>query len=125
MAYREFTDEHGVSWEVWDVQRDVTERRKTGERRRRLALPFAGEDRRQRQDRRRAAAMRSSTPPTGIRAVESRGAPGEGRGWLAFQSRHEKRRLEPIPPGWERASDIELAALCLAATSQPKRRLLE
>lgn len=125
MAYREFTDAHGVTWEVWDVQREATERRKHGERRRRLGPPFQGEDRRHRLDRRRAASMRSGTPPAGTRAVESPGAPGASRGWLAFQSRHEKRRLEPIPADWEQVTDAELRALCETAASQPLRRLLE
>ena len=127
MAYREFTDAHGVYWEVWDVQRDATERRKHGERRRRLAPPFDGEERRHRPDRRtaamRSAAMRSAS--VSANPTASPGAPGLTRGWLAFQSRHEKRRLEPIPPDWERASVAALEAWCQGAIAQPARRLLE
>ena len=118
MAYREFTDAHGVYWEVWDVQREATERRRMGERRRRLAPPFEGAERRHGLDR-RAATMRA-----GIGAATAQ-APGAARGWLAFQARHEKRRLEPIPAGWEQASVAELQAWCRGAIPQPARRLLE
>lgn len=37
---------------------------------------------------------------------------GYGRGWLTFESLVEKRRLVPIPSGWEEASNSALRALC-------------
>jgi hypothetical protein len=37
---------------------------------------------------------------------------GYGRGWLTFESLAEKRRLVPIPGGWEEASSAALRALC-------------
>ena len=37
---------------------------------------------------------------------------GYGRGWLTFESLVEKRRLVPIPSGWEEASNSTLRALC-------------
>jgi hypothetical protein len=47
-------------------------------------------------------------------------------GWLAFESHDEKRRLAPIPPGWETASEAELLALLARATLRDKpRRLIE
>ncbi|HEV3052770.1 MAG TPA: hypothetical protein VGX50_20820, partial [Longimicrobium sp.] len=36
-------------------------------------------------------------------------------GWLAFQAGTVRRRAAPIPLGWERMSDVELAALCSRA----------
>ena len=33
-------------------------------------------------------------------------------GWLAFESPIEKRRLAPIPEGWEDLDDESLAELC-------------
>jgi hypothetical protein len=49
--------------------------------------------------------------------------PGYERGWLAFQVQGDervRRRLAPIPSGWEGMSDAELAALC--ARAQPFQR---
>lgn len=36
-------------------------------------------------------------------------------GWLCFETAGEKRRLAPVPRGWERLSEIELARLCHTA----------
>ena len=33
-------------------------------------------------------------------------------GWLTFQSRHERRRLAPIPRAWEDAADARLSQMC-------------
>jgi hypothetical protein len=41
-------------------------------------------------------------------------------GWLVFESAGEKRRLHPIPPGWDAESDEQLWRHCLLA--QPVRR---
>jgi hypothetical protein len=38
-------------------------------------------------------------------------------GWLTFESASEKRRVYPIPPGWEDASDDMLRLLLRAAAS--------
>ena len=40
---------------------------------------------------------------------------GYGSGWLTFESLQEKRRLNPIPSGWEAMSETELRALCQKA----------
>jgi hypothetical protein len=37
---------------------------------------------------------------------------GHGAGWLTFESLEEKRRLIPIPAGWEDLNQQELRALC-------------
>jgi len=51
------------------------------------------------------------------RASENDGAvtPGRERGWLAFSSTLERRRLAPFPADWESATDEGLATLCAAA----------
>jgi hypothetical protein len=43
-------------------------------------------------------------------------------GWLAFESNDEKRRLTPIPDGWDRLSDRELQNLLEAAGAVAARR---
>ena len=47
---------------------------------------------------------------------------GLSRGWLAFESEHDKRRFAPIPVGWEEMSDEALESLCVRATQAPARR---
>jgi hypothetical protein len=37
---------------------------------------------------------------------------GYGAGWLTFESLDEKRRLIPIPSGWEDLGQAELRVLC-------------
>ena len=37
-------------------------------------------------------------------------------GWLCFESESEKRRLTPIPAGWETGSPGEISRLLLQAT---------
>jgi|SRR6266550_3413584 len=75
MASREFTDERGQQWTVWDVYPTLAERR-----------------------------HRNAGPPPGTRErrryVEQRLALRENmaHGWLAFEARDgERRRLAPIP----------------------------
>jgi hypothetical protein len=41
--------------------------------------------------------------------------------WLCFESASEKRRLRPIPEGWEEETNEGLAELLAAATVVPKR----
>jgi hypothetical protein len=48
------------------------------------------------------------------------------QGWLAFLSESERRRIVPIPPAWETASDAELQALLeRAEVVREARRLIE
>jgi hypothetical protein len=42
-------------------------------------------------------------------------APATGAGWLCFQSATEKRRITPVPPGWEDWPDEELLERLQAA----------
>jgi hypothetical protein len=38
--------------------------------------------------------------------------PAQSPGWLEFTADHERRRLEPLPPGWFVASDELLSRWC-------------
>ncbi len=48
-------------------------------------------------------------------------------GWLAFETKGEKRRLAPIPDAWDRLHDDALREMCNRATpiKRPPRRLAE
>jgi hypothetical protein len=48
---------------------------------------------------------------------------GLEKGWLAFASATEKRRLAPYPPTWESASIMELERLCDTARRANPTRL--
>jgi hypothetical protein len=43
-------------------------------------------------------------------------------GWLCFESQIEKRRLAPIPSGWEFREVTTLEELCHQATPVPQRK---
>jgi hypothetical protein len=43
-------------------------------------------------------------------------------GWLTFQSGSEKRRLAPVPEGWESLDGAGLEQLCQAATPAGRPR---
>ncbi len=45
--------------------------------------------------------------------------PGFEGGWLGFECDAERRRLAPVPAGWEEASDDDLRAML--ARAQPNR----
>jgi hypothetical protein len=91
MAIREFTDESGHEWVVWEVQSAFSERRH--------------------------AAHREIVAAVGERRMHESGdarvriSSHLAHGWLVFESRHERRRLTPVPPQWATLSPVELAAL--------------
>ncbi len=108
MAYRTFTDTNGVLWQVWDVIPSDAERargRRSGvERRGQDILLYKGPERRSGEDRREVHAREA--------AKRYALTPGLEQGWLVCESPHEKRRIKPIPPDWERHSDAELERIC-------------
>lgn len=104
MSYRTFVDSTGSYWQVWDSQPTKVERRLTAsDRRHSRGRPWGGTERRTGHDRRTVSQRRITL------------AQGYGRGWLTFESLSEKRRLIPIPSGWEEMSNGELRMLCQKA----------
>ena len=104
MAHRIFTDSARVTWEVWDVVPgrillEARNHRAGADRRVEQHGPPAEGERRKGGDRRATL------------------APQLRHGWLAFRNDAERRRLAPIPEGWEQASDAELERYCGAAES--------
>lgn len=111
MALRNFRDEGGGEWRVWDVVPHVLRggaERRRAERRRGGVMAYSGPERRTGADRRSGAG--------GM-------IPSMGSGWLCFENGEgAKRRLSPIPAGWDKAPDDELAGL-LNRARQVSRRL--
>lgn len=105
MGYRTFVDRRNAYWQVWDVRPERVERRSV-ERRKAAPDSYAGPERRK-TDRRKLEQKRI--------VLDS----GLGSGWLVFESKSEKRRLSPIPPEWEKATESQLRVLCERAQPVP------
>ena len=88
MTYREFLDDQGQQWEVWEIRPISIERRLNEERRR---YP-------------RLSDRRTSNVQLKIRGLHR-------DGWLTFQCGAQRRRLMPIPEHWDSSTDAELIAL--------------
>jgi hypothetical protein len=126
MGARTFVDERGTEWTVWAVHPTWAERRAQRDRR---ASGSDGETRAEteqalsehgiRGDRRSGRARRRGLTDSGPRVKIAAGLSG---GWLAFDAGGDRRRLSPIPEGWESMSDSELALLSRKAPSVPVRR---
>ena len=121
MPHRAFTDTMGTDWQVWAVTPQWADRR-SGVPRRSRSIDDPDVDppvieHRRITDRRRGL-------PDQFRRVRLAG--GLENGWLAFESSGERRRLAPIPAGWEAATERELEQLCRSATVRGTlRRLIE
>lgn len=119
MSHHRFRDETGTWWEAWDVWPTSVERRER-ERREHAALasyrqlPLGSAERRRSGERRR-----QSQPRAPVSSAFS-------SGWVVFQSPSERRRLAPVPHGWEAVGEADLRQLCRQATPTGRpRRLIE
>lgn len=95
MTHRTIRDPSGENWDVWQVEPllwDVTLGSESG-------------------------SGRADTPDIASPPMLD---PALANGWLCFESRIERRRLAPIPRGWERMTEAELHALCAWATVVPR-----
>ncbi len=92
LALREYRDLDGRAWMVWSVAAKLTSVRAGADRR--LSPSHTEEERRSLNER------RGGLPPAEWL-----------QGWLCFQTLGEKRRLMPVPQGWEQASVPELDEL--------------
>jgi len=106
VAQRELVDADGVRWLVWAVMPSLADRREQPDRR---LDPRSKRERRTRHE------------------LRVRMEPGMAKGWLVFESAHEKRRLHPIPESWASLDDASLATLLREAVPVPRarRRLIE
>lgn len=112
MPLRTFRTSAGVEWRVWNVipGHIGEEERRCGYDRRSPdpVLLYRGSERRVSPDRR-------TRPPK----------PDLPDGWLVFEGGGERRRLTPIPPGWEVRSDADLERLCGRATPVTELKLAD
>ena len=106
MALRTFLDSVGNEWQAFDVVPRADERRRLA--RRSPEKPKSEPEDRRDADRRLTIGGRSAL------------ATGVADGWLCFEGGRERRRLCPIPSGWSRCTDEQLAAYCHSA--RPVRR---
>ena len=95
MPHRQFVDPTGALWAVWDV--------------RPLAVG-------QTFDQSTAAASRAGRAASTVVVDQALAS-----GWLCFESGDQKRRLAPIPPGWDSCSVPDLVKLCEAASGVRRR----
>ena len=95
-------------WNVTPMVMQGTERRMT-ERRVAAGSVYTGSERRAGKERR----MRTPNLLT----------PGLESGWLCFERGDEKRRLTPIPRGWDEVPETELEALFERARPVTRRPL--
>ncbi|HEY2375307.1 MAG TPA: hypothetical protein VGH98_04975 [Gemmatimonadaceae bacterium] len=101
MPHRRVQDESGRWWDVWDSRPTIIDRR-------------AGRDRRS--GSRVASERRQKSEPRVT--VE----PQYRKGWLAFQSGSEWRRLAPIPDAWESMNEGALLSLLKRAAASAAQR---
>jgi len=106
VSYRTFIDSTGKRWEVWLVTPAAAERRRADRRAGSSgAKAYTGNlDRRKTPERRRSPFLRSVTVASEF-----------SEGWLCFESEGEKRRLAPVPDGWNEAGPDRLSTWLQAA----------
>jgi hypothetical protein len=110
VPYKVFNAPDGTKWEVWMVMPTSTERRRGEEFGQSSASESANSTSAGVTERRRVDA--------GPRTVVS---PGYENGWLCFESGSgEKRRLVPVPDGWETAAAEKLWMWCRLAAEVPR-----
>jgi hypothetical protein len=103
MTSREFTDDRGEVWQVWAIHPEGLERRIAED-----PVPPPPIERRTRRE-------------TRVKVTN----PLMTDGWLAFESRTERRRLAPVPDAWEALDDAALRELLgrAVATGNTQRLL--
>jgi hypothetical protein len=115
MGQRTFADSDGTYWSVTAIQPQLTERRLFDRRAVSSGVVDFRAERRMMPDRRH------------VREVRAPVREGFEQGWLVFDNGNEKRRLAPVPVGWERMTTNQLQGLCDRARRSHQRwtRLVE
>ena len=113
MTHRTFKDKDGKIWDVWQVHPSAAERRFVQRR-------VKDEDRTDNAERRSGDERRASEKAKAMARATI--APEFTYGWLCFETAGEKRRLAPVPEGWDRADDETIEQWCCTAKPVPKRK---
>ena len=113
MTHRTFKDKQGRIWDVWQVHPSAAERRFVQRR-------VKDEDRGDAGERRSGEERRQSEKGPGVTRATI--APEFTYGWLCFETIGEKRRLAPVPEGWDRADDDTIEQWCCVAKAVPRRK---
>lgn len=108
MAQREFHDHSGRCWTVWDVHPIVAERL--------VGAPASSGIHHG------ISSSAGGTGGRGHRTTVGYVEAGLAAGWLCFESPEGKRRLAPIPAGWEGLPSDSLLTLFERATPVPPPR---
>jgi hypothetical protein len=113
--HRTFKDRVGKTWDVWQVHPSAAERRFSQRR-------VHDEDRTDSIERRSGRDRRESENPTPPEPKRHATVAAEFTyGWLCFETAGEKRRLAPVPEGWERADDETIEQWCCVAKPVARR----
>ena len=100
MPLREFVDGEHRTWQVWDTVPKSASESAIFERSAQIMAQTKARELEGASADRAAAA-----------AALRRFTRGRERGWLTFMRGDDKRRLSPIPDGWEKFDDARLIAL--------------
>jgi hypothetical protein len=99
MALREFADSSGQVWQAWDTHPKGVGHLSKGES---AFTRFVAN-----------TAKREGKEPTTVRDQYA-------EGWLTFKLASDRRRLTPIPDGWELADDATLLRYLGLASDSPE-----
>jgi hypothetical protein len=110
VTHRTFKDQQERIWDVWQVHPSAAERRFSQRR-------VFDEDRTDSSERRSGEERRISG-----RDARAPVAAEFAYGWLCFETVGEKRRLAPVPEGWDRADDGMLEQWSCVAKQELRRK---
>jgi hypothetical protein len=111
VTHRKFKDRQGRVWDVWQVHPSAAERRFVQRR-------TKDDDRSDNAERRSGLERRVGE----ARKARANIAEEFTYGWLCFECSEEKRRLAPVPEGWDRADDETIEQWCCSAKPVPRRK---
>ena len=100
-------------WDVWQVHPSAAERRFVKRR-------VKEENRSDTAERRKGDDRRNDEKAHGLSRATI--APEFTYGWLCFETSGEKRRLAPVPDGWDRADDETIEQWCCTAKPVTRKK---